>query len=136
MVKIRLQRVGLKRQPSYRITVIDGRKANNAKVLEKIGYHNPRTQPETNVVDDERAFYWLSVGAQPTNAVRRIFEATGTWDRFQRLRQGEDLEALVEEAKQQQAEAEVPSAKTAHPAPGPGESKIKARETLLEGEEE
>lgn len=135
MVRIRFQRVGLKRQPSYRIVVIDRRKARNAKVIENIGHHNPRTEPETNVVKEERALYWLSVGAQPSDAVRRVLEKTGTWGRFERLRGGEEMAALVEEAEQQYAEAEMPSPKTAHPAPEAGESKIKAREALAEGEE-
>ncbi len=135
MVKIRFQRVGLKRQPSYRIVVMDSRRARNARVIENIGHHNPRTRPETNVVKEERALYWLSVGAQPTEAVQRVLQATGTWDRFQRLRGGEEMEALVTEAEQQLAEAEPISGKTAYPAPAAGESKIKAKEAAAEGEE-
>lgn len=136
MVKIRFQRVGLKRQPSYRIVVMDSRKARNAKVLENIGHHNPRTRPETNVVKEDRALYWLSVGAQPTEAVERVFKNTGTWERYQRMRSGEEMEALVAEAAQQLAEAEPVSPKTSYPAPAAGESKIKAKEAIAEGEAE
>jgi small subunit ribosomal protein S16 len=139
MVKIRLRRVGLKRQPSYRIVVVDSRKKRDGDFIEIIGHHNPRTRPETNVVQEDRALYWLSVGAQPTEAVERIFKATGTADRFVRFRSDEaTIEALAEEAATALAGAEPNLGKTAFPAPAAGESKIKAREAALaaaEGEE-
>ena len=126
MVRIRLRRQGLKRQPSYRVVVTDQRKARNGKYLENIGHYNPRTRPATEIIEEERALYWLSVGAQPSDAVRRLLEHTGTWERFQRLRAGESMDDLVKEAEENQAE--LPSPKTNYPAPGDGESKIKARE--------
>lgn len=126
MVRIRLRRQGLKRQPSYRVVVTDQRKARNGKYLENIGHYNPRTRPATEIIEEERALYWLSVGAQPSDAVRRLLEHTGTWERFQRLRAGERMEDLVREAEENPAE--LPSPKTNYPAPGDGESKIKARE--------
>lgn len=126
MVRIRLRRQGLKRQPSYRVVVADQRKARNGSYLENIGHYNPRTRPATEVIEEERALYWLSVGAQPSDAVRRLLEHTGTWERFQRLRAGESMEDLVKEAEENQAE--LPSPRTNYPAPGDGESKIKARE--------
>ena len=126
MVRIRLRRVGLKKQPSYRIVVADKRQARNGKYLENIGQYNPRTRPTTEVVDEARALHWLSVGAQPSDAVRRIFDHTGTWERFERLRKGEDIEVLVAEAIENAPE--LPSQRTRFPAPGDGESKIKAKE--------
>ncbi|MCY3799004.1 MAG: 30S ribosomal protein S16 [Chloroflexi bacterium] len=126
MVRIRLRRQGLKRQPSYRVVVTDQRKARNGKYLENIGHYNPRTRPATEIIQEDRALYWLSVGAQPSDAVRRLLEHTGTWERFQRLRAGESMEDLVQEAEENRAE--LPSPKTNYPAPGDGESKIKARE--------
>lgn len=137
MVKIRLRRVGLKRQPSYRIVVVDSRKARDGGFIEIIGHHNPRTRPETNVVKEERALYWLSVGAQPSDAVARILKATGTMDRLQKLRQGTEIEDLVAEAEAAKAEAPEATGKTTFPAPNAGESKIKAREAAAaaEGEE-
>lgn len=126
MVRIRLRRQGLKGQPTYRIIVTDKRKARNGSYLENIGYYNPRTQPATEVIAEDRALYWLSVGAQPSDAVRRLLDHTGTWARFQRLRAGESLEDLVREAEENRAE--LPSPQTNYPAPGAGESKIKARE--------
>ena len=126
MVRIRLRRQGLKRQPSYRIVVIDKRKARNAGYLENIGYFNPRTRPNTEVIEEDRALYWLSVGAQPSDRVKTIMQHTGTWGRFERLRAGESMEDLVKEAEENKAE--LPSPRTNYPAPGDGESKIKARE--------
>ncbi len=126
MVRIRLRRQGLKRQPSYRIVVIDQRKARNGSYLEHIGHYNPRTQPATEIIKEDRALYWLSVGAQPSNAVRRLLVHTGTMARFERLRAGEDLEDLLREAEE--TRPPLPSPKTNYPAPGDGESKIKARE--------
>ncbi len=135
MVRIRLRRQGLKGQPSYRIVVIDKRKARNAGYLENIGYFNPRTRPNTEVIQEDRALYWLSVGAQPSDRVKTIMQHTGTWARFERLRAGESMEDLVKEAEENKAE--LPSPRTNYPAPGDGESKIKAREVAkLAAEEE
>lgn len=126
MVRIRLRRQGLKRQPTYRIVVTDKRKARNGGFLENIGYYNPRTRPATEVIDEARALYWLSVGAQPSDSVRTLLNHTGTWARFERLRAGEDIEALVQEVADNPQE--LPSPKTNYPAPAAGESKIKAKE--------
>lgn len=126
MVRIRLTRIGLKGQPSYRIVITDKRNARDSKPLETIGWYNPRTQPSTEVVEEDRALYWLGVGAQPSDAVKRILNRLGTMDRFARLKDGEDLEALLKEAEENRAE--LPSQRTNYPAPAEGESKIKARE--------
>ena len=126
MVRIRLRRQGSKGQPSYRVVVIDQRKARNGRYLENIGHYNPRTRPATEIIKEDRALYWLSVGAQPSDAVRRIMDHTGTWERFQRLRTGESIESLLKEAEENREE--LPSPVTNYPAPGDGESKIKARD--------
>jgi small subunit ribosomal protein S16 len=65
--------------------------------LEVVGHYNPRTEPSTIVLKDDRVFYWLSVGAQPTEAVDRLFKQTELWDRYERFKAGEDVEALAEE---------------------------------------
>ncbi len=98
MVKIRLRRVGAKQQPSYRIVVTDSRAPRDGAYIEAIGFYNPRTEPETVQIQEERALYWLSVGAQPTEAVARLLEKSGILARFARLKAGEPLEALVAEA--------------------------------------
>ncbi len=98
MLKIRLRRVGAKKQPSYRIVIAESTASRDGKFVENIGMYNPRTDPETVRIQEERALHWLSVGAQPTEAVARIFRTHGTMDRFERLRGGEPLDALVAEA--------------------------------------
>lgn len=126
MVRIRLTRVGAKKQPTYRIIVTDSRKARDSRYLEVLGQYNPRTRPSTEAVDEERALYWLNVGAQPSDAVNRILKRLGTLDRFERMKAGESVESLVQEAEANRAP--LPDPRTNYPAPGDGESKIKARE--------
>ena len=134
MVRIRLRRVGLKRQPSYRIVIADQRSSRDGRFIEIIGHHNPRTRPNTDIVQEERALYWLSKGAQPSESVKRIFGRTGTWERYERLRKGEALETLLTEAATALSEAATVSPKTRYPAPGPGESSQKAAATTEEAE--
>lgn len=127
MVRIRLSRVGLKKQPSYRIVITDGRRARDSKYIEVIGHYNPRTRPSTEVVQEDRVLYWLSVGAQPSESVESILKRTGTMDRFARLKAGEaTIEELV--AEWEANKPELPDPRTNYPAPAAGESKIKARE--------
>lgn len=106
MLRIRLRRVGAKKQPSYRVVVADQRAPRDGKFVEVIGHYNPRTEPITFQIDEERALYWLSQGAQPSEPVERLLRKGGTLDRFARLRAGEPLETLLAEAKQKlEAEA-------------------------------
>lgn len=76
-VRIRLRRVGAKGQPSYRIVVADARSPRDGRFIETIGHYNPRNDPATYEIDDERARYWLSQGAQPSDPVARLFEKKG-----------------------------------------------------------
>lgn len=77
MVRIRLARVGAKKQPSYRVVVADQRSPRDGRFIEIIGHYNPRTEPATMVVREDRALFWLERGAQPTEAVARILDKTG-----------------------------------------------------------
>ncbi len=77
MVRIRLRRVGAKRQPTYRIVVTDSRSPRDGRFIESLGYFNPRTEPETVVLDKDRAGYWVGVGAQPSEAVARLLYRQG-----------------------------------------------------------
>lgn len=115
MVRIRLRRVGLRGQPSYRIVVADQRSPRNGRFIEVIGHYNPRTRPNTNVVNEERALHWLGHGAQPSDRVRKIFNITGTLPRFERLRKGEALEVLLAEAAAEREAAGPVSPKTSFP---------------------
>ncbi len=112
MVKIRLRRVGAKKQASYRVVVTDSRSPRDGRFIENIGFYNPRTEPETAKIKEDRALYWLSVGAQPTRAVARLLKKQGTLARFERLKQGEPLEALVAEAEEAAQAAPEISPKT------------------------
>jgi len=98
MLKIRLTRVGAKKQPSYRVVIADARAPRDGRFLERIGFYNPRTEPPTVQIDEERALYWLSRGAQPTEVVAAMLRKRGTLDRLERLRRGEDLQTLLREA--------------------------------------
>jgi len=117
MVRIRLRRVGRKKQPSYRVVVANSRDARDGRYIEVIGFYNPRTEPATMTLDEERALYWLSVGAQPSEAVQRMLNKLGTAERFQRMRQGETAETLLAEAQVSAAEREPVSPKTQYGAP-------------------
>ncbi len=76
-VRIRLRRTGGKGQPSYRIVVADSRSPRDGRFIETIGHYNPRTDPATYEIDEQRARYWLSVGAQPSDPVARLLEKKG-----------------------------------------------------------
>ena len=99
MVKIRLRRTGAKKQPNYRVVITDSRTPRDGRFIEIVGHYNPRTEPSTVEIHEDRVLYWLSVGAQPTDPVKRLLENLGTLDRFARLKEGADLESLLAEAK-------------------------------------
>ena len=82
MLKIRLKRVGARNQPSYRIVVADSRAARDGAFVEQLGHYNPRTDPPTIAVDEERALGWLRRGAKPSEAVERILKNSGTLERI------------------------------------------------------
>ena len=79
--KIRLKRFGKKRSPHYRIIVIDSRAKRDGQAIEEIGLYHPKNDPSVIKVDSERAQYWLSVGAQPTEPVVAILKRTGDWQK-------------------------------------------------------
>ena len=97
MLRIRLSRTGSKKQPSYRVVVTDIEAKRDGRVVERIGHYNPRREPTEYVIDEDRALYWLSVGAQPSDPVRRLLTQQGTFDRLTRLRKGDARESLVAE---------------------------------------
>ena len=77
MVRIRLRRMGKKKQPTYRIVVADARSPRDGKFIEIIGNYAPTRQPKTLSIDGDRARYWLSVGAQPSDTVQYLFKRAG-----------------------------------------------------------
>lgn len=92
MVKIRLTRYGRKNAPSYRIVAIDSHVNRDGKYLEKLGYYNPTEDSKKVVLDDKRYEYWMSVGAQPTESVRKLVKGTYVYKKY-------DPHAKKEEAK-------------------------------------
>lgn len=99
MVRIRLRRIGLKHQPSYRIVAADKEAPRDGRFLEILGSYNPRTEPFTLDVDEARVYHWLTVGAQPSESVVQIFRSAGIMERFARLKAGEAEEKLLAESK-------------------------------------
>lgn len=83
--RIRLKRMGKKFYAFYRIVVVDQRKKRDGEVIEQIGTYDPNTQPSTIHVKSDRAQHWLSVGAQPSDAVLALFKVTGDWQTFKHL---------------------------------------------------
>jgi small subunit ribosomal protein S16 len=81
-VKIRLKRLGKIRSPHYRIVVADARTKRDGRAIEEIGKYHPKNDPSFIEVNSERAQYWLSVGAQPTEAVVALFKRSGDWQQF------------------------------------------------------
>jgi small subunit ribosomal protein S16 len=98
MVRIRLRRVGLKNQPSYRIVIQDKESPRDGRFIEIVGFYNPRTEPATISLDEAKTYDWMVKGAQPTESVAALFRTTGTLDRFARFKKGEPVETLVAEA--------------------------------------
>ena len=84
-VKIKLKRLGKIRNAQYRIVIADARTARNGRAIEEIGIYHPKHDPSLIEVNSERAQYWLSVGAQPTEAVTAILKVTGDWQKFKGL---------------------------------------------------
>ncbi len=99
MVRIRLRRVGLRHQPSYRVVVADKESPRDGRFLEIIGSYNPRTEPFTLEVKEDRVYHWMSQGAQPSESLEKLFKSTGIMDRFVRFKAGESAETLLAEAK-------------------------------------
>ncbi|STY72707.1 30S ribosomal protein S16 [Micrococcus luteus] len=122
-VKIRLKRFGKIRAPFYRVVVMDSRTRRDGRAIEEIGKYHPTEEPSFIEIDSERAQYWLSVGAQPTEQVAALLKVTGDWQKFKgesgaegTLKSKSEKEAFVapekgsvilpEEPKQEEAPAE------------------------------
>jgi small subunit ribosomal protein S16 len=120
-VKIKLKRLGKKKNPQYRIVVADSRTARSGRSIEEIGVYQPRREPSLIQVDSDRVQYWLGVGAQPTEPVMAILKVTGDWQRFKGLPGAEGTLKVAEPKADKQAafEEAVKSAEQAGKAPKP-----------------
>jgi small subunit ribosomal protein S16 len=107
MVRIRLRRTGKKGQASYRVVVADSESPRDGRFIEIIGHYNPRTDPPTIEIKEDRARYWLSVGAQPSDPVVRLLSKVGVL--------GDGSPAPAEEVTEAEAEAEAEETPEAEP---------------------
>ena len=87
MVKIRLRRVGAKKKPSYRLVVADSRAPRDGAFISIIGHYNPLTDPETIVIDEEKALTWLRQGAQPTETAARLLSKVGILEKLKTIKE-------------------------------------------------
>lgn len=90
MVKIRLRRVGKKKQPVYKIVVADSRASRNGKFIESIGQYNPLINPIIIIVNETRLYMWLKRGAQPTDTTRSLLQRKGLWLKWGLMKKGAD----------------------------------------------
>ena len=115
MVRIRLRRTGKKKQPSYRVVIADSEFPRDGRFIENVGFYNPRTDPPTVDIKADRALYWLSQGAQPSDPVARLLHKQGILAQFEAIKKGEPfVEASTEEfvaEAETEAEAEVEAEK-------------------------
>ena len=126
-VKIKLKRLGKIRQPMYRIVIADARTARNGRAIEEIGVYRPKEDPSFIQVDSERVKYWLSVGAQPTEAVTAILKVTGDWQSFKGLPAPAPMKVAVKPPTKQELFAIA--AKEAADEPKDGATTPKAKKT-------
>jgi small subunit ribosomal protein S16 len=130
-VKIRLMRVGKKKQPTYRVVVADARSPRDGRIIETIGQYGPRQEPSFIQIDEERALEWLRKGAQPTEQVQKLLAVNGVWATFETEKGRPAVTQLSRRAyvtgrgpattkkskKQQEAEAAEPAQAPAAEAP-------------------
>jgi small subunit ribosomal protein S16 len=83
VVKIRLKRMGATKRPFYRVVVADSRSPRDGRFIENIGKYHPLEEPSLVQIDEDRALYWLSQGAQPTEQVQNLLKVQGIWERFE-----------------------------------------------------
>ncbi|MGI8759513.1 MAG: 30S ribosomal protein S16 [Acidimicrobiales bacterium] len=81
-MKLRLMRMGKKKQPTYRVVAADSRSPRNGRFIEVVGTYQPRQDPSVVLIDNARALDWLRKGAQPTERVQRLLQESGAWDEF------------------------------------------------------
>jgi len=124
-VKIRLMRVGKKKQPSYRVVVTDSRSPRDGRFIEVIGQYAPRAEPSVVTIDSDRALHWLKVGAQPTEQAGKLLEIAGVWAAY-KADVGKD--AVVKPKVKVKAKTVKPAAPVAEPARAEVEVEVAAAE--------
>jgi small subunit ribosomal protein S16 len=152
-VKIRLMRMGKKKQPTYRVVVADSRSPRDGRNIETIGHYRPRQDPSVTDIDGEKALAWLRKGAQPTEQVQKLLTVSGVWAQFESEKGGrvdtklarrrlDDPKAeakRAEKAKQQSQADDAPAPPPETKADDAGEPEVEAsapEESAAEGSEE
>ena len=129
-VKIRLMRVGKKKQPTYRVVVADARSPRDGRIIETIGHYGPRQEPSHVQIDGDRALAWLRQGAQPTEQVQKLLASTGVWSTFESERKKKVVTKLSRRAHvtgRGPAPAKAaPKAAAPEPAPAPAATEPEA----------
>jgi len=127
-VKIRLMRMGKKKQPTYRVVAADSRSPRDGRFIEIVGHYRPRQDPSVSDIDGEKALAWLRKGAQPTEQVQKLLTVSGVWAQFESEKGGrvdtklarrrlDDPKAAAKKAKKAEAvEAETPDPQPETPA--------------------
>jgi small subunit ribosomal protein S16 len=94
-VRLRLMRMGKKKQPTYRIVAADARSPRDGRFIEIVGTYDPRSQPSAIKVDNAKAVGWLREGAQPSERVKKLLEITGAWSDFQAGKTPDEIRAAL-----------------------------------------
>jgi small subunit ribosomal protein S16 len=95
MVRIRFRREGSRHQPFYRMVVAEKESPRDGRFLEVIGHYNPRTQPATIDVKEDRLIHWLKAGGVPSESVQQVLKTCGAWERWERVQRGESVESVL-----------------------------------------
>ena len=131
-VKIRLMRVGKKKQPSYRVVVTDSRSPRDGRFIEVIGQYAPRAEPSVVTIDSDRALHWLKVGAQPTEQAGKLLEIAGVWAAY-KTEVGKDAVAKPKvKVKAKAVKPAPPAADPAEAAPAPEAAAAVPEEAVAE----
>lgn len=112
-VRIRLQRMGRKKRPFYRVVVADSRTNRDGRYIEKLGYYNPLTDPAEIVINEERALEWLHRGAQPSDTAKSLLRKTGVWQKFHEQRLAAKSRRSEVSQAPQETNPEAPATETA-----------------------
>ena len=121
-VKLRLMRMGKKKQPTYRVVAADSRSPRNGRFIEIIGFYEPRQDPSVIKIDNERAVHWLRHGAQPTERVEKLLKISGAWTEHT----GETIETAVPERAAKKSAKQLEKEREAAEASAAGDDKTDA----------
>jgi len=107
-VRLRLMRMGKKKQPTYRVVAADARSPRDGRFIEIVGTYDPRSEPSEIKIDNARAVHWLLQGAQPTERVKKLLTVSGAWEAFESGTSVEELEARAAAEAESAAGTEEP----------------------------